>query len=167
MYEHFLFRLICLCLLIPFQNLHAQFIDKVEMRIIHAAFTDSAGANGKNFDIAVLLSCRDTADFPPVLILPPKCSVFENGRERVIMLNAENLSVALYGHTIQEKNKAAFEFVKHHLDVNKLDDQHQMIMYYSLKNIPYTFRHISFSPIVREKRNRAKRIETRLETDVK
>ena len=59
-------------------------------------------------DVVFLISTQDTIDFPPTVSLPPKCTVFENGREKVVILAPQNLSVTFCAHDVAEKNKAVY-----------------------------------------------------------
>lgn len=136
--------------------------NNIEIRFLTAKFTDTT--SGKNLVAFFLVSTRDSASFPPEVILPPKCTLFEDGREKVILFNAHNLAVGLYGDDVGEKDKDVYDLVKNLVNFHPKNPQ--MIIGYTIKDLNYVFKKMTLTPIFREKRNREIKIEKRIEFEV-
>jgi hypothetical protein len=132
----------------------------IEIRFLKAKFTDTTA--GKDLVAVFLVSTRDTASFPPEIKIPPKCTVFENGREKVVLLTSYNLSVRLDDSRIAEKSPDTYALIKDLIDV-KLLQPSAMIITYSISDLDYNFKKMSLTPAFSEKRNRAIRVEKRCE----
>jgi hypothetical protein len=134
----------------------------IEVRFLNAKFTDTT--NAKNLMTVFIVSTKDTADFPPQINLPPKCTVFENGREKVVLLDQHNMGVSLYGDNIRELNKEAYTLVKNQIG-EKLPNA-TMIIVYSLHGLDFEFRKMSLTPAFVEKRHKEVRVAKRFEFEV-
>ena len=133
--------------------------DIITISFINAKFTDHKAP--ADVLVAFLVTTKDSADFPPQVTIPPKCTAFENGMEKVILLNPHNLAVALYGQDIAQKNSEAYELVKGHVDLGTMTPG--FIITYKLTDVPYTFTKMSMTPAFVEKRDRTKRVAKRFE----
>ena len=143
-------------------SLFAQANDNIDIRFLKAKFTDTISR--KDLVAVFLISTRDTSSFPPQVMLPPKCTVFENGREKVVILTQSMLAVSLDGEEIPNKNKVVYDLIKDQVDLKALD--HALIITYTLKDINYTFKKMSLTPAFREKRNNSIRVDKRCEFTV-
>jgi hypothetical protein len=137
--------------------------NNIDIRFLNAHFTDTT--SGKDVMAVFLVSTKDTASFPPRVHLPPKCTVFENGREKVILMTPDNLAVSMDGDHIPEKNPLVYALIKDQIDLKALTKA--MIITYTIKDINYNFRKMSLTPAFFEKQNKEIRIDKRFEFDVK
>ena len=158
-----LFRTIfALILLTTFQGtLHGQG-SNIDIRFLKAKFTDTI--SGKDLVAVFLVSTRDTSNFPPEIRLPPKCTVFEDGREKVVLLNPHALSVSLDDAKIPEKHPEIYELIKDLIDLKSM--QNKMIISYFIKDLNYNFKKMSLTPAFNEKRNKTIRVDKRCEFEV-
>src|SRR4051794_38860864 len=90
--------------------------NNIEIRFLRSKFIDTVG--GKDLVAIFLVSTKDSVSFPPIVKLPPKCTVFEDGREKVVIFTQNDLAVTLDGAQIREKNPATYEFIKDVIDLN-------------------------------------------------
>ena len=93
--------LVALFLLAP-EILPGQDSSIIRISFINARFTDAKSPADVFW--AFLVTTRDSSDFPPQISIPPKCTAFENGMEKVVLLNPHNIAIALYGNDIAQKN---------------------------------------------------------------
>jgi len=136
----------------------------IEIRFLEAQFTDTI--SGKDLVAVFLVSTKDTASFPPQIKIPPKCTVFEDGREKVVQLTPHNLSISLDDSRIAEKNPKTYALIKNLIDV-KLLSPSSMIITYGIKDLNYNFRKMSMTPAFGEKSNHAINVDKRCEFEVK
>ena len=144
---------------------HASFFgqgNNIEIRFLKAKVNDTT--SGKDLTVFFLVSTKDSASFPPVVNLPPKCTVFEGGREKIVLFTQDNLAVALYGDNVEEKNKEVYELLKKEIDFHPKNPQ--MIVAYTIKDLYYVFTKMTLTPAFSEKLNRAIRIDKRCEFTV-
>src|SRR6476661_10662359 len=134
----------------------------IDIRFLKAKFTDTT--SGKDLIAVFLVSTRDTASFPPMVILPPKCTVFENGREKVVLLTEQMLGLTLWGEDIPQKGKDVYDLIKDQVDLKSM--QTSMIVEYKIKDVNFDFNKMSLTPVFREKRNKSIRVEKRCEFNV-
>jgi hypothetical protein len=134
----------------------------INIRFLKAKFTDTT--QYKDVIAVFLVSTADTASFPPVVNVPPKCTVFENGREKVVLLNPHNLAVSLDGEQVPQKNPDVYSLIKEVVDLNSMKGA--MIITYTLKDLNYEFKRMSLTPAFREKKNNEIRVDKRCEFDV-
>lgn len=156
-----LFRTILAALLLTSVegSLFGQVGDNIDIRFLKASFIDTISR--KELVAVFLVSTHDTASFPPQVMLPPKCTVFENGREKVVLLTQNMLAVSIDGEDISDKNKVVYNLIKDQINLKSLD--HSLIVTYTISNIHYTFKRMSLTPAFREKRNNSMRVEKRCE----
>ena len=145
-----------------YKNSYAQGNSSIEINFLTANFTDTIGE--KDVVLVFLVSTKDTTNFPPVISLPPKCTVFEGGREKVILLTQSNFSVALYDQNIETKNKMVYNLIKNKISLSSM--QTTMIITYNILNLNYNFSKMTLTPAFREKKNNAIRTEKRFEINV-
>jgi hypothetical protein len=143
-------------------NISAQPTEKIFIRFVNAKFTDTTGARA--LMASFLVSVKDSADFPPGVVLPPKCTVFEMGREKVILLQAVNLGVVMNDQTVREKNPEIYAMIKDSIDLGKL--RTSMLITYKLRELNFNFRKMSLTPVFKEKRDGRIRVEKRFEFEV-
>jgi hypothetical protein len=147
-------------------GLHSTFFGQgngnIDIRFLKAKFTDTTSS--KDLVAVFLVSTKDTASFPPVVNLPPKCTVFEDGREKVILLNPHMLGVTMDGDKVHEKNPPIYALIK---DVIHLDSlQTSLIITYKIKGLNYNFKKMSMTPSFSEKHNKDIRVDKRCEFEV-
>jgi hypothetical protein len=146
-------------LLRPFHGfIFGQGNNNIDIRFLNAKFTDTIA--DKDLVAVFLVSTKDSLSFPPVAKIPPKCTVFEDGREKVVLLNPHNLSVAFDGESIT-KNKIVYDLIQSQIDLKALKTA--MIITYTIKDLNYNFKKMSLTPAFEEKLNKAIRIEKRCE----
>lgn len=150
-------NLVLLCLIVS-SSCFAQ-SDSIAIRFLKAKLIDST--SGKDITVFFLVSTKDSAGFPPVITVPPKCTLFENEQEKIVLFNPGNLSVALYGDNVEEKNKEVYELLKNEVDFHPKHPQ--MIVAYTVKDLYYNFTKMTFTPVFREKQNRNIKIEKKCE----
>jgi hypothetical protein len=131
----------------------------IDIRFLKAKFTDTT--SGKDLIAVFLVSTRDTASFPPQVMLPPKCTVFENGREKVVLLTENMLGLVLYGADIPQKSKETYNLIKDQVDLKSM--QRSMIIEYQIKDVNFDFNTMTLTPAFKEKRNQSIRVEKRCE----
>ena len=136
--------------------------DIIKISFINAKFTDPKSP--ADVFVAFLVMTRDSADFPPQINIPPQCTAFENGQEKVVLLSPHNLAVALYGEDIALKSPEAYDLVKGHIDLKSMAPG--LIITFKLTDIPYTFTKMSMTPAFTEKRDKEKRVAKRFEFTV-
>ncbi len=141
-----------------------QMKESVDIRFLTAKFSDTS--NTKFLDAIFLISTLDTIDFPPTLVLPPKCTVFENGREKVVLLQPQNLGVELFDKKIVEKNKRLYALIKESIDIKTFNNKKNLIICYSIKGLNYVFKRMSLTPSFKAKHNKEMSINKRFEFDV-
>ena len=134
-------------------------VQNIEIRFLNAKFTDTT--SGKDLVAVFLVSTRDSAGFPPTVNLPPKCTVFENGREKVVLLTPQMLSVTFNGEDVDQKYPEIYQMIKGMVDLNAMKTS--MIVTYAIKDIFYDFRKMALTPAFTEKKNKSARIEKRSE----
>lgn len=137
--------------------------NNIDIRFLNAKFTDTT--SGKDLLVVFLVSTKDSASFPPVVTLPPKCTVFENGREKVILLSPSNLQLTTDGNQIAIKNPAVYALIKDQVNLKSM--RNSMIVTYKLIDINYDFTRMSLTPAYREKLNQSIKIDKRCEFEVK
>jgi hypothetical protein len=80
--------------------------DVLDIRFIKAKFTDPK--TRRDVIVAILVMAKDTSDFPPQVNIPPKCTAYESGFEKVVLLNPHNLSggiiISLAGNYFKSYN---------------------------------------------------------------
>jgi len=131
----------------------------IDIRFLKAKFTDTT--SGKDLIAVFLVSTKDTASFPPKIMLPPKVTVFENGREKVVLLNEQMLGLTLWGEDIPQKGKDVYDLIKDQVDLKSM--QTSMIVEYKIKDVNFEFNKMSLTPAFKEKRNPEIRVEKRCE----
>jgi len=158
----FIRTIFALVLLTSFQGLlHGQG-SNIDIRFLKAKFTDTT--SGKDLVAVFLVSTKDTSSFPPEIKIPPKCTVFEDGREKVVLLNPHTLAVTLDDAKIPEKHPEIYALIKELIDLKSL--QTSMIITYKITDLTYNFKKMSLTPAFSEKRNKAIRVDKRCEFDV-
>lgn len=136
----------------------------IGIRFLNAAISPDS-SSGKDVVAVFLVSVKDSADFPPVVNLPPKCTVFERGREKVFLLRPDNLAVSFDDGQIEQKNPRIYALIKDKLDLKQLSKA--MIVSYDILDIYYDLNRMSLSPSFKNKHNQAIKTEKRFEFDVK
>ena len=134
----------------------------IDIRFLKAKFTDTT--SGKDLVAVFLVSTKDTSSFPPEIRIPPKCTVFEDGREKVVLLNPHTLSVTLDDAKIPEKHPEIYALIKDLIDLKSL--QTSMIITYKITDLTYNFKKMSLTPAFNEKRNKTIRVDKRCEFNV-
>ena len=137
--------------------------NNIDVRFLTAYFTDTTTSK-KDVLAVFMVSTKDSSSFPPKVNLPPKCTVFEGGREKVVLLSRQNMTFAFYSNNIEKDNKELYDKIKAYIHWHPLKPQ--MIITYSLLDLNYDFTKMSLSPVFREKQNDDIRIEKRFEFDV-
>ena len=143
-------------------SLFGQGNDNIDIRFLKAKFTDTT--SGKDLVAVFLVSTKDAYSFPPEVTLPPKCTVFENGQEKTVLITQSMLAVSLDGENMPDKNKAIYDLVRDQVDLKALD--HALVITYTIKDINYTFKKMSLTPAFREKQNRSIKVDKRCEFTV-
>jgi hypothetical protein len=140
---------------------HAQQTSDIDIRFLRAKFTDPAAGN--ELVAVFMVSTKDTASFPPVMVMPPKCSIFIGQVETKLNLEPQMLSVQIDGEKIAE-NKITYELIKDQIDLNDL--KRRMIITYTIRGIVSEFKRMSLTVAFKDKHNNAKRVEKRAEFEV-
>ena len=146
------------------KSLKSQTESSIDIRFIGARFTDTL--QSKSLRTLFLVDTRDTSSFPPSIKLPPKCSVFENGREKVVLLGPQNLAVSLWGDDVELKDKTIYDLVKNKVNLKGEAMKHCLIIVYDLKENNFTFHKMSLTPGFGEKKGKQQPVEKRIEFEV-
>lgn len=157
-------KLILVALILNFaqHTMCAQENGNIEIQFLTAQFNDTI--RGKDVMVVFILTTKDSASFPPVINLPPKCTVFENGLEKIVFLGPNNLNITLYGNDIEVKDKPLYDKIKHLLHFHPIKPQ--MIIVYYLKDLNYVFKKMTFTPGFKEKLNKEIRFQKKFEFEV-
>jgi hypothetical protein len=137
----------------------------IDIRFLTAKFSDTSTT--KNLDVVFLITTSDTIDFPPIVNLPPKCTVFENGREKVLLLAPQNLGISFSGRDVASKDKKVYNLIKDIIDLKSLVDKKTILICYSIKDLNFVFKKMSLTPSFKEKLHKEIIVDKRVEFDVK
>lgn len=154
----------CIIFLFLFQyTTLAQTKFSFDISFVRAKFTDTT--DKKDLVAIFLLSTPDTANFPPIINMPPKFSILFPDREEKIFLSPEILSLSIDDDRVVLKNIITYELVKDRINLNAKNPI--MILTYTIRDISKEdFDKIALSISFSEKYNNLLRYEKRFEIKV-
>ena len=128
----------------------------------------NAKSGGNTYDkflaVSFYVFTQDSSDFPPGIILPPRCTVFEDGIEKELILKPENLEVTLSDRDLAQKSVKVYNLIKD--DFNPDQIKLGVVVTYFLKNLSFNFTRMSLSPAFHEKKNKEKTVSKKFQFPV-
>ncbi len=145
------------------QTVYAQYQNTFTVSLLKAKFIDTTASKDVMLIFQVLIT--DTANYPPRINYPPKCSILINEVQQTVPMTPESVSLALDDDRIIIKNVRVYDLIK---DKVNLQDKNKMIfMTFTLNNLSYEhFNKMWFTFSLSEKRNKSLRWEKTFELNL-
>lgn len=118
----------------------------------------------KDVVVVFMVSAKDTADFPPVLCFPFKCSTFNQGQETIYNPAQENVEIILNDSNIVN-NRMVYELIKDKVNL-RTSNKYFIINYYLKDMTSDPIQKLEFYFALKEKRNKSARFEEKYTFDV-
>ncbi len=141
----------------------SQYQPSFTVRFLKARFTDTTSK--KEVMLIFHVSVADTANYPPQINYPPKCSIYVNGQPQIVPIGPGSVKLALYDDRIMIKNVQVYDLIKN--KINLQDKNKMIIMVFSVPiSNPEPFKKLAFTFSLSEKRNAKLRWEKQFDCDV-
>lgn len=121
-------------------------------------------ADKKDVVVVFHVTTKDTADFPPVLSFPFKCSTFDGSKETAFDPTKENVHIILNDSNIV-KNEMVYQLIKDKVDL-KTKDKFFIINFYLKDMTAGPIQSLEFYFALKEKRHQDIRVEEKFTFDV-
>ena len=134
-----------------FQTIHfGQNKNSFDIHCVRAKFTDTTGS--KDVIVVFNVTFQDTVNYPPILNIPPKCSILINGVNQDVPLSPENLSVSLNDDKVILKDVFLYELIKDRVDLTSKKEI--MLISFKIKDVSSEpFNKMTVTLSLGEKRN--------------
>ncbi|MDI1355834.1 MAG: hypothetical protein PSX36_13005 [bacterium] len=121
-----------------------------EVKALRAKIIDTTFK--KDVIVIFYISAVDSLDFPPVLHLPPVCSIQVNGKDENLIFSPENIAISLDGDKLILTNMLVYDIIKGMVDFT--EKKNMMILSFRMKDVSAEkFDKMSVTLSLGEKRN--------------
>jgi hypothetical protein len=160
MKTHWIKNTLMALVVLSLQGVYGQYQNTFTVSLLKAKFIDTTASKDVILVFQVLIA--DTANYPPQINFPPKCTIEVNGMRQDIPIATQDLSLTLDDDRIVLKNVRVYDLIKD--KVNLQDRNKMMFMTFTLNNLSYEqFKKMWFTFSLSEKRNKSIRWEKTFE----